>query len=60
MKETVTREITLTKDELKQKLGIPAEDEISNMQMWIDYQGFDCPVNYRFVYKQEINNDDGS
>lgn len=60
MSETVTRELTLSPEEIKEKLGIPADEEIHNFQMWVDYRGYDCIETIRFVWKKEVNDGNGS
>ena len=55
-----TRELILSPEEVKQKLGIPKEEEIHNFQMWVDSQGYDCIETIRFVWKTEIKDVVGS
>ena len=59
VKQSVTREITFTLEELKERLGIPSEHDVYDIQMWVDHVGMGDIKQYRFPYKQRLNHGNG-
>lgn len=60
VKQLTTRELIFTPEEVKQKLGIPVDEETHNFQMWVDYRGLDCIETIRFVWRTEIEDGNGN